>query len=81
MRTTPDDFALYKRWQKYILDTRPALPKGIARPTLIAYCLAMAIHGSNGKGCFASDETIGAEIGISHRDIVGRYRNFAVDLG
>ena len=69
------------RWQKYILGTRPALPKGIARSTLIAYCFAMAVKGTNGKGCFASDTTIGAEIGIYRREVVGHYRNFAVDLG
>jgi hypothetical protein len=81
MRTTKEDFALYKRWQKYILDARPALSKGLTRPTLVAYCFAMAVHGTNGKGCFASDAAIGREIGISHRGIIGRYRVFAIDVG
>jgi hypothetical protein len=78
---TTADFALYMRWQKYILSTYPELPKGIARPTLIAYCFAMAVKGRNGKGCFASDITIGKEIGIARRQAVGHYRNFAIDIG
>lgn len=81
MRTTKEDFALYMRWQKYILSTYPDMPKGIARPTLIAYCFAMAVKGTNGKGCFASDTVIGRQIGISHRGIIGRYRVFAIDVG
>lgn len=76
-----EDFAAYKRWEKYILGTHPELPKGIRRPNLIAYCLAMAIKGFNGLDCYASDETIGKEIGIANRSVVAKYRKLAIELG
>jgi hypothetical protein len=79
--TAKDDFNAYKRWEKYILATHPELPDRCRRTTLIAYCLAMAIKGRNGLGCFASDETIGKEIGIANREVVSRYRRLAIDLG
>jgi hypothetical protein len=67
MTKPTDDFALYMRWQKYILTTYPELDDGIKRSTLIAYCFAMAVKGRNGRRCFASDETIGKEIGVARR--------------
>jgi hypothetical protein len=76
-----EDFSTYKRWQKYILATHPQLPKGCLRTNLIAYCLAMAIKGYNGLGCYASDSTIGDEIGIANREVVSKYRRLAIDLG
>jgi hypothetical protein len=86
VKTTREDFDAYMRWQKYILSTHPKLPKddkgkGYVRTTLIAYCLAMAIHGTNGRECFASDKTIGKAIGIANREVVSRYRHLALDLG
>jgi hypothetical protein len=81
MNITKDDFKAYTDWQKHILATQPKLPKGRKRVTLIAYCFAMASHGRCGLGCFASDVTIGKEIGIANRDIVGKYRRLALDLG
>jgi hypothetical protein len=73
VKTTKETFAAYTRWQKYILSTHPKLSKddkgkGYVRTNLIAYCLAMAIHGTNGLECFASDETIGKAIGIANRE-------------
>jgi len=81
MNITKDDFKAYTNWQKHILATHPEMPKHRKRLTLIAYCLAMASHGRCGLGCFASDATIGKEIGIANRDIVGNYRRLALDLG
>jgi hypothetical protein len=69
------------RWQKYILGTYPELPERCKRLNLIAYCLAMAIKGTNELNCFASDATIGKEVGIANREVVAKYRRLATELG
>jgi hypothetical protein len=69
------------RWQKHILGTHPDLPPHCKRYTLIAYCLAMAVKGRNGLGCFASDEVMGEELGIANRAVVAKYHHAAVEVG
>lgn len=81
MKTTKEEFAAYMRWQKYILSTYPDLPKGCKRPTLIAYALAMAIHGTNGLDCFASDSRMKEALGLTNRGTVAKYRKLALNLG
>lgn len=81
MKTTKEDFAAYKQWQKYILRTHPKLPDGYKRATLIAYALAMAIKGTNGLECYASDRVIAEELEMYRRDRVGDYRHLALELG
>jgi len=80
MKTTKEDYALYKRWEKHILDSHPKLSDGIVRVTLIAYCLALAIHGSNGRDCYASNTTLARKLGIN-RDTGAKYRDEAIRLG
>jgi hypothetical protein len=80
-KTTKEAFRAYHRWQKYILGAGYKPPKGYSRTTLVAYALAMAIKGTNGLGCFASDKLIAKEIGIYRRERVGDYRHLALDLG
>jgi hypothetical protein len=78
---TAGDFAYQRNWERFILGYRGALPKNIRKPTLIAYCFAMAQSGSAGIDCFKSDATIAAEIGIYHRGDIAKYRRCALGLG
>jgi hypothetical protein len=52
----------YRAWQRYVLKAKPKLTKGCTKPTLKLYCLAMAFHGRNGIGCYASDAAIADEM-------------------
>ncbi len=80
-KVTPESFDAYRAWQKYILSTHPKLPTGFKRATLVAYALAMAIKGTNGLDCFASDSTIAGELEIYRRGLIGNYRRLALELG
>jgi hypothetical protein len=81
MDTTKEDFAAYKRWEKYIRDASPRLPGGYRKSTLLAYCLVMATYGYNGLGCYAADETIRRNLQLSNRKTVSGYRHLAKNLG
>ena len=70
-----------KRWEKHIRDARPELPEGYKKYTLLAYCFTMATYGDEGRGCFAADETIRADIDLSNRKTVAGYRHLALELG
>lgn len=80
MKITSADFKRYTDWQKFILRAQPELPKDCQRPTLIAFCLTLAIHGSAGRGCYVSDTLLGEELGIG-RKYLAKYRRLAKDLG
>jgi len=65
-KVSAESFKAYRDWQRYILASEPKLEpiktKRGTRPRsklrLLAYCFAMASHGTNGLGCYASDATI-----------------------
>ena len=78
MKTSKDNY--YFDWQRHILKSNAKIPKECHRPTLIAFCLVLAIHGRLGMDCFASDVLIAKEIGISRRHLA-KYRRVAVELG
>jgi len=80
MKFTSEDFKNYTDWQKYILHTHPEIPAECRRPTLIAFCLVLASHGSAGLDCYASDVTLAKELGISRR-FLPKYRQLAIELG
>ena len=83
-KVTRESFKAYRDWQRYILaamTTKPKLTDKCARPTLVAYCLAMATHGTNGLGCYASDARIARELGMYDYKSVSPYRNEALRLG
>lgn len=42
--------------------------------------LLIALYGANGRGCFASEETIASQIGC-HRNVIGKYRKQLIELG
>lgn len=80
-KITAANFAYHRQWERHILSYRGALPENIRKPTLIAYCFAMAQSGNAGTGCFKSNATIAAEIGVYHRGDIAKYRLCALDLG
>jgi hypothetical protein len=80
-KVTPESFKAYRDWERYILSTHPKLPKGFKRATLIAYALAMAVKGTNGLDCYASDSLIAGELEIYRRGRIGEYRRLALELG
>jgi hypothetical protein len=80
-KVSKESFKAYRDWQRYILKSKPKLSAKIRRVTLIAYCLAMASHGANGQGCFASDPTLAEEIGLNEAKRVAPYRHEAIRLG
>jgi hypothetical protein len=81
MELTKQTYRAYTDWQRYILNAHPKLPKGINRQTLISFSLALAIGGSHGLECFTSDTTLAKELELSHRDRLGKYREFVLELG
>lgn len=80
-KTTKQAFKEYRDWQRYILSSNPALSKGRSKVILLAYCFAMASHGTNGIGCYASDRVIARELGLYDFRSVLPYRNEAIRLG
>ncbi len=79
---TPENFAAWMAWQKYILKTHPDLTgTKCERDTLIAYCFAMSTAGTCGLECFASDATIAKDLEKYRPDTIGKYRRLALDLG
>lgn len=80
-KVSADSFKVYRNWQRYILKTHPKLTHGRIRPTLILYCLVMASHGTNGIGCYASNEKIAKEVGMYDGRSVKPYRDEALRLG
>jgi hypothetical protein len=70
----------YFDWQRHILKSQPKIPRECHRPTLIAFCLTLAIHGSHGLDCYASDSLIAREIGVG-RKYLAKYRRVAIELG
>jgi hypothetical protein len=80
MRITREDFKRYTDWQRFILGSEATIPPECKRPTLIAFSLALAIHGTLGLDCYASDTLLAREIGISRRHLA-KYRRVAVALG
>lgn len=74
------DFHNYTEWQRYILRSHPVIPKDCRRATLIAFCFALAFHGSAGMDCYASDSLLGKELGIN-RKYLKKYRRLVVELG
>jgi hypothetical protein len=80
-KVSKDSFKAYRDWQRYILKTKPKLSPKIRRVTLIAYCLAMASHGTNGLGCYAGDGTVAEELGMYDSKAVRPYRHEAMCLG
>lgn len=80
-KVTRDSFKAYRDWQRYILKTKPELSKGCKRTTLLAYCFAMASHGTNGLGCHAGDGTVAEELGMYDSKAVRPYRHEAMRLG
>jgi hypothetical protein len=80
MKTSAEAFKHYRDWQRYILGTYPDLPAGRKRITLIAYCMVLASHGTNGLDCWLPNGKIAKEIGIG-LDTVVTYRKLALALG
>ncbi len=80
-KVTPESFKAYRDWGRYILKAKPKLGRGHTKATLIAYCFAMASHGTNGLGCYASDGVIAEELGMYDFRSVLPYRNEALRLG
>jgi hypothetical protein len=83
-KVSAQSFKTYRNWQRYILTAmtaKPKLTRGCVRPTLVAYCLAMASHGTNGIGCYASDPRIASELGMYDGRAVRPYRHEALRLG
>jgi hypothetical protein len=74
-------FKAYRDWQRYIKRARPKLSKGLKKSTLVAYCLSMAVDGTNGLGCYTSDATIADELDMYDYKSVSPYRNEALRLG
>ena len=68
-------------WERYILNAEPKLSKGCTKSTLIAYCFAMAMKGTNGLGCYASDARIARELDKRQAKLVRPYRHEALRLG
>jgi hypothetical protein len=80
-KVSKESFKAYRDWQRYILRATPKLSEGCTKPTLIAYCFAMAFHGGNGIGCYASDARIAKELGMYDDRSVRPYRHEALRLG
>jgi hypothetical protein len=80
-KVTPESFKAYRAWQKYMLATHPKLSNGCTEPTLKLYCFAMASHGANGLGCYASDAVIAKETGKNQAKLIRPYRHEALRLG
>jgi hypothetical protein len=80
MKVTSADFKNFTDWQRYILRTQPVIPKDCRRTALIGFCLALAIHGTQGLDCYASDSLLGREIGMARRHLA-KYRRLAIELG
>jgi hypothetical protein len=70
-----------RAWERYILKAEPKLTRGCKKWTLLAYCFAMAFHGRNGIGCYASDSLIASELGMYDYRSVSPYRHEALRLG
>ena len=80
-RVTKESFAAKREWERYIKNAEPKLSKGLVKSTLFAYCVAMAIDGTNGLGCYTSDATIARQLGMYDARAVRRYRHEALRLG
>lgn len=80
-KVSRESFKAYRDWQRYILKAKPELTRGCTKSTLLAYCFAMASHGTNGLGCYASDATIAKELGKGQAKLVRPYRHEALRLG
>jgi hypothetical protein len=80
-KVSKDSFKAYRDWHRYILKAKPKLSDGHTKATLLAYCFAMASHGANGLGCYASDRVIAGELGMYDFRSALPYRNEAVRLG
>jgi hypothetical protein len=71
----------YHQWQKAVLRDETLgeiAARGYFDIRLVAY--AIAIHGENGRGCFATSSTLSGVIGCE-RHAVERYRQTLIDLG
>lgn len=78
---TEKDFDNLRAWEKYIRGCKVPYVRGQPRKaSLLAYSFVMASYGTNGLYCFASDETIAADLQC-RRDDAGRYRKAVIELG
>jgi hypothetical protein len=80
MKLASEDFKNYTDWQRYTLKTHPVIPKDCRRATLIAFCLTLAFHGTQGMDCYAGDSCLSEELGVN-RKYLSKYRRLAVELG
>jgi hypothetical protein len=80
MKVPNEAWKQYGDWKRHIRTHNPRIPKDCRRPTLIAFCLFLAEHGSAGLNCYAGDVTLAKELGI-HRKYLAKYRRLAVELG
>lgn len=80
MKVPNEAWKQYGDWRRYIRTHNPRIPRDCRRPTLIAFCLFLAEHGSAGLDCYAGDVTLAKELGI-HRKYLSKYRRLAVKLG
>jgi hypothetical protein len=78
---TEKDFDNLRAWEKYIRGCKVPYARGQPRKaSLIAFSLVLASYGTNGLYCFASDETIAADLQCRRSD-AGRYRKAVIELG
>jgi len=71
----------FRAWQKAVMhdDTlREIASDGYFDIRIVAF--AIALEGENGRGCFATSDTIAAEVG-TQRGTIERYRKQLIDLG
>jgi hypothetical protein len=80
-KTSKQAFGFYRQWEKEFLRAEMKFARGTTKAMLWAYCSAMAVKGTNGIECFASDALIAKELGIYHRETVAKYRHLAIELG